>query len=69
MTWDGAGREGKGKGREREESGCSPKLQFLAPPLGGSSGSSIGSDKGRKHYRFYREQLRLLFSSEFFKSR
>ena len=30
--WDGRERERR-KGRERQERGYSPKLQFLAPPL------------------------------------
>ena len=32
MGWGGEGRE-RGKGREREERGYTPKLQFLASPL------------------------------------
>ena len=34
MGWNGEGRESeRRKGREREEMGYSPKLQFLVPPL------------------------------------
>ena len=44
MGWERGGKERR-KGREREERGYSPKLQFLAPPLvlGASSPAGFGA--------------------------